>query len=93
MTKAELQPHDAEKGQAQPAASERLEPLGEVRSFVDPRTGERRHLTTPDGEPSRQQLLALWRHGMLAIVHPDAGNEFTRAEAAWAIDWVREAVA
>lgn len=67
----------------------RLEPLGTIDTFIDPRTGDLRELRDPGGEPSGAQLVALWRHGMLAIVHPDARNGFTRAQAGWAIDWFR----
>lgn len=66
-----------------------LHPLGEIHTFEH--GGSIRELTDPDGEPSRAQLLALWRAGMLAVVEPAARNQFTKAQAAWVIDWARKA--
>jgi hypothetical protein len=62
-------------------------PLGEIRSFVV--DGEERILADPDGPPTGRQLLALWHADALALVLPDPANEFTKAQAAWAIDWAR----
>lgn len=61
--------------------------LGETCSFVV--DGETRVLENPDGPPTGRQLLALWHADMLALVLPDPCNEFTKAQAAWAIDWAR----
>lgn len=67
-----------------------LEPRGTLDSFVDPRTGEPREILQPDGPPSGRQLLALWHRGAIALVLPDPWNQFTKGEAAWAIDYTRE---
>lgn len=68
----------------------RLLPLNEVRSFVDPDSGELRALTNPDGPPSWRQLLTLWHLGALAVVVPGETPPFTRAQAAGAIAWLRD---
>lgn len=61
--------------------------VGELRSFtID---GELRHLENPDGPPTGRQLLALWHAGAIALVLPDPWNQFTKAQAAWAIDWAK----
>lgn len=62
-------------------------PLREMREFTV--NGDLRHLDDPDGAPSVRQLMALWHAGALAVMHPDRDNKFTRAEAAWAIAWLR----
>jgi hypothetical protein len=68
----------------------RLLTLFEVLEFVDRRTGEVRSLADPHGPPSGRQLLALWHMAALAVVHPDnEKHDFTKAQAAWAIDWLR----
>jgi hypothetical protein len=65
-------------------------PLHEARSFVDPRTGQLRELADPGGPPSARQLLWLWHAGALAVVFPDnESHQFTRAQAAGAIAWLR----
>lgn len=61
--------------------------VGATRSFVV--DGEERHLENPDGPPTGRQLLALWHADCLALVLPDPCNEFTKAQAAWAIRWAR----
>ena len=62
--------------------------LGEIRSFTF--NGYERVMQNPDGPPTGRQLLALWHEGALAIVHPDAeAHVFSRAEAAWAISWLK----
>lgn len=63
-------------------------PYCEVRSFVV--DGEERLLVDPDGPPSGRQLLALWHAGALAHVLPDPWNQFTKGEAAWAIDYAQD---
>lgn len=63
-------------------------PYREARSFYV--AGEERHLTDPDGPPTGRQLLALWNHGALALVLPDPWNQFTKAQAAAAVDYVKE---
>lgn len=62
-------------------------PYGEIHAFV--MDGEERLLSDPEGPPTGRQLLALWHVGALALVLPDPFNQFTKAEAAWAIDWTR----
>lgn len=63
--------------------------FGEIRSFIV--DGEERFLGNPDGSPTGRQLLALWHAGALALVLPDPANElFTKAQAAWAIDYLRD---
>ena len=79
--------HSTLNGTQTRGRTSRLEPLGRIESFeID---GELRQLAEPDGPPTGRQLLALWGDGMLAIVRPDPRNEFTKAEAAWAINWSR----
>ncbi len=64
-------------------------PYGEIRSFVV--AGDERLLVDADGPPTGRQLLALWHAGALALVLPDPWNQFTKAAAAWAIDYTRGA--
>lgn len=40
----------------------------------------------PDGSPSDKQLWMLRKKGMLAIVEPGTGQDFTKGEASWALD-------
>ena len=46
-------------------------------------------LGDPDGPPTGRQLLVLWHAGALALVLPDPWNQFSKAQAAGAIDYVR----
>ncbi len=62
-------------------------PYREARSFTV--NGEQRHLTDPDGPPTGRQLLALWHAGALALVLPDPWNQFSKAEAAAVVDYVK----
>jgi hypothetical protein len=62
-------------------------PYSEIRSFIANR--EERVLTDPDGPPTGRQLHALWHAGALALVLPDPWNHFSKAQAAWAIDWTK----
>ena len=62
-------------------------PYREARSFYV--HGEERFLVDPDGPPTGRQLLALWHGGALALVLPDPWNQFTKAEAAAAVDYVK----
>jgi hypothetical protein len=58
-----------------------------VRSFVV--GGEERFLTDPDGPPTGRQLLALWHAGALALVLPDTWNQFSKAQAARVVGYVK----
>jgi hypothetical protein len=62
-------------------------PYREIRSFF--KNGEVTLLGNPDGRPTGRQLLALWHAGALALVLPDPWNQFSKAQAAGAIDCVR----
>ena len=64
-------------------------PYREIRSFVV--AGEERSLVGPDGPPTGRQLLMLWHAGAIALVLPDPWNQFTKAEAAWAISFTKGA--
>jgi hypothetical protein len=64
-------------------------PYGEIRAFVVV-DGEERTLVDPEGSPTGRQLLALWHAGALALVLPDPWNQFTKAQAAWAIDYSKD---
>ena len=55
--------------------------------------GDHRMLTEADGPPTGRQLLALWHAGAIALVPPDPWNQFTKAQAAWAVDYVKATAA
>lgn len=51
------------------------------------KNGREYDLREPEGQPSGSgQLWMLWNKGMLVIVEPGTGQEFTKGEASWALD-------